>query len=66
MAKRKKKSRRQRRPNIARQTLQAVEAPSPEENMAETYAYVISDLRRSAIIAAAMLAVLVGLSFVLN
>lgn len=42
------------------------EAASAGVNFAEEYAYVLSDLKRIAIIAAAMLVVLVALSFVIR
>lgn len=61
-----KANRRRSRPNIARQTLQSTQSANKDENLAETYAYVISDLRRIALVAAAMLAILITLSFVLD
>lgn len=42
------------------------QAPSAGVNFAEEYAYVLTDLKRIAIIAAAMLVVLVALSFVIR
>ena len=67
MSKRKKKSRRQRRPNLPRQTA-PVRQPTEHKqvDLAEDYAYVAADLGRIALIAGVMLVGLVVLSFVLR
>ena len=51
-------------PTVAKET----EAPAEEKatNLAEEYPYVYSDLKRTAILAATMLAVLIILSFVIR
>jgi hypothetical protein len=66
--KRKRKSHRQRTPNLPSQTTIAARqaAARKEVNLAEDYAYVAADLGRIALIAGVMLAVLVALSFILR
>jgi hypothetical protein len=68
MSKRRRKSRRHRQPNLPGQTTAAKARPTArrEVNLAEDYGYVTADLRRIALIAGAMLAALVALSFILR
>ena len=68
MSKRRRKSRRRRKPNLPSQTASAKARSTrqKEVNLAEDYAYVTADLGRIALIAAAMLVVLVALSFILR
>ena len=68
MSKRRRKSRRNRKPNLPGQTTAAKARTTQrkEVNPAEDYAYVTADLGRIALIAAAMLVALVALSFVLH
>lgn len=67
MAKKSRKKRRSRRVNIPSETLEAMrgEKSAKPANLSEEYAYVVNDLSRMAILAAILIAVLIGLSFFL-
>lgn len=62
MAKRKKK---RRAVNLPAETLVAAQRETRKVDLAEEYAYVISDLTRMAVLAAVLIAALVALSFFL-
>lgn len=68
MSKRKRRSRRDRSPNLPSQTTATARPATSrkEVNLAEDYAYVTADLGRIALIAGVMLAGLVALSFILR
>lgn len=69
MSKRKRKSRRDRTPNLPSQTTAAASRETTKRkqvNLAEEYTYVAADLGRIALIAGVMLAGLVALSFILR
>jgi hypothetical protein len=66
MSKKSSKKRRIQRVNVPRESAEAARRDSSAPvNLAEQYSYVINDLLRMAILAAVLIAVLIGLSFFL-